>query len=71
MRMFDPRGRVTLATATRAITNADGSEVQLIGNARVDRAEIERRIARFYRPYDEAIKQALAASLAAGLRPVD
>ena len=40
------------------------------GNARVDRAEIERRIARFYRPYDEAIKQALAASLAAGLRPV-
>ncbi len=47
---------------------SDGAIVP--GNARVDRAEIERRIARFYRPYDEAIKQALAASLAEGVRPV-
>jgi len=29
-------GRVTLAQARRAVANGDGSEVQLIGNARVD-----------------------------------
>jgi lipopolysaccharide export system protein LptC len=29
-------GRVTLAQARRAVTNGDGSEVQLIGDARVD-----------------------------------
>lgn len=38
LRMFDARGRITRASATRGITNADGSEIQLIGNARIDRA---------------------------------
>ena len=38
LRQFDARGRVTLASADRGISNGDGSEVQLIGNARVDRA---------------------------------
>ena len=37
IRSFDAHGRLTTATATRALTNADGSEVQLIGNALVVR----------------------------------
>lgn len=37
LRMFDAQGRLTRATSDRGITNADASEVQLIGNARVDR----------------------------------
>jgi lipopolysaccharide export system protein LptC len=31
-----PDGRVTLAQGRRAVANGDGSEVQLIGDARVD-----------------------------------
>lgn len=34
---FNEEGRLTTATATRAITNGDASEVQLIGNAQVVR----------------------------------
>lgn len=37
MRAFDEQGRLTVATARRAISNADGSEVQLMGDARVVR----------------------------------
>jgi lipopolysaccharide export system protein LptC len=37
MRSVAPTGRLTLATADRALTNADASEVQLFGNAIVTR----------------------------------
>lgn len=37
MRSVTPQGRLTMATADRALTNADGSEVQLFGNAIVTR----------------------------------
>ena len=37
MRSITPDGRLTVATANRALTNADGSEVQLFGNAVVTR----------------------------------
>jgi lipopolysaccharide export system protein LptC len=37
MRSVSPQGVVTLATANRALSNADGSEVQLFGNAVVTR----------------------------------
>ena len=37
MRSVTPDGRVTVATANRALTNADGTEVQLFGNAIVVR----------------------------------
>lgn len=37
IRAFNPRGDLTVATARHAISNADGSEVQLIGNAVVTR----------------------------------
>lgn len=35
VRAVSPEGRVTLATAQRALSNGDGSEVQLLGGARV------------------------------------
>ena len=34
---FDEHGRLTTATARRAVTNADGSEVELMGDALVVR----------------------------------
>jgi len=37
IRSIRPDGRVTIATANRAYSNGDGSEVQLTGNARVVR----------------------------------
>lgn len=37
IRAFDERGRLTTATATRAVTDSDGSEVQLFGQALVVR----------------------------------
>jgi lipopolysaccharide export system protein LptC len=37
IRALSPQGQLTVATAQRAITNGDGSEVQLIGDARVVR----------------------------------
>lgn len=40
IRSFDTLGRLTTATANRALTNADGSEVQLIGNALVVREAV-------------------------------
>ncbi|MDD2545845.1 MAG: LPS export ABC transporter periplasmic protein LptC [Burkholderiaceae bacterium] len=38
-----PNGRLTLATADRALSNADGSEVQLFGNAIVTREPLPSR----------------------------
>ena len=38
MRSFDQEGRVTLASARRAVAKGDASEVQLFGDARVVRA---------------------------------
>lgn len=40
MRSVSPDGVVTLATADRAVSNADGSEVQLFGNAIVTREPV-------------------------------
>ncbi|MDR4307880.1 N-formylglutamate amidohydrolase [Chelatococcus sambhunathii] len=40
------------------------------GNARVDRAEVERRVARYHRPYHAAITERLDALLAKGETPV-
>ncbi len=37
IRSFSPQGRLTTATARQAITNGDGSEVQLMGGAKVVR----------------------------------
>ena len=37
MRAISPEGRLTVATADRGLSNADGSEVQLFGNAIVTR----------------------------------
>ena len=37
MRSFSPEGAVVVASARRGISNADGSQVQLIGNAVVTR----------------------------------
>jgi lipopolysaccharide export system protein LptC len=37
IRSFNTRGQLTVATARRALSNADGSEVQLFGNAVVTR----------------------------------
>jgi len=47
---------------------SDGAVVP--GNARVDKAEIERRIKRFYRPYDRAIQAKITEAMATGIRPV-
>lgn len=43
MRSVTPEGRLTIATADRAVTNADGSEIQLFGNAIVTREPIPAR----------------------------
>lgn len=37
IRAFDEQGRLTTATANRAVTNSDGSEVQLYGKAQITR----------------------------------
>lgn len=37
IRSFNPNGELTVATARTALSNADGSEVQLVGNAVVTR----------------------------------
>ncbi len=39
------------------------------GNARIGRAGIDQRIARYYRPYDDAIDRAVGGALALGLPP--
>ena len=41
IRAFNARGQLTVATANRALSNADGSEVQLSGNAIVTREPVK------------------------------
>ena len=43
MRSVSLDGRVTVATASRALSNADGSEVQLFGNAVITREPLRQR----------------------------
>jgi lipopolysaccharide export system protein LptC len=40
IRSFNPRGELTVATARLAVSNSDGSEVQLVGNAVVTREPV-------------------------------
>jgi predicted N-formylglutamate amidohydrolase len=47
---------------------SDGAIVP--GNRDADDAEVERRLERFYRPYDREVGKAIEASLAAGIAPV-
>ncbi len=47
---------------------SDGAVVP--GNARTDAAEVERRLARFYRPYDRAIAATIETVFASGVVPV-
>ena len=47
---------------------SDGAVIP--GNKNINQAEVDRRIQRFYRPYDRAIKAAIKASHEAGVRPV-
>lgn len=42
IRSMAPDGRITVATANRALTNSDASEVQLFGNAVVTREPLKR-----------------------------
>lgn len=63
--VIDPnRGR---DDPTLVMRLSDGAVVP--GNARVGAAEIERRIARFYDPYDAAVAAAIERALAAGHPP--
>ena len=41
IRSFDEGGRLTTATAKRALTNGDASEVELFGNARIIRESVQ------------------------------
>ncbi len=64
--IIDPnRGR---DDPTLVMRLSDGAVVP--GNARVDEAEVQRRIARFYDPYDDAISDAIHKAMAAGHPPV-
>ncbi|WP_262028647.1 N-formylglutamate amidohydrolase [Microvirga sp. Mcv34] len=64
--IIDPnRGR---DDPTLVMRLSDGAVVP--GNARVDEAEVQRRIARFYDPYDHAIADAIHRAMAAGHPPV-
>jgi predicted N-formylglutamate amidohydrolase len=64
--VIDPnRGR---DDPTLVMRLSDGAVVP--GNAKVDEAEVQRRIARFYDPYDDAISDAIHKAMAAGHPPV-
>jgi predicted N-formylglutamate amidohydrolase len=64
--VIDPnRGR---DDPTLVMRLSDGAVVP--GNAKVDDAEVQRRIARFYDPYDDAIADAIHKAMAAGHPPV-
>jgi predicted N-formylglutamate amidohydrolase len=47
---------------------SDGAIVP--GNARIAEDEVERRIRRFFRPYDEAVSETIEASIKSGVLPV-
>jgi len=64
--VIDPnRGR---DDPTLVMRLSDGAVVP--GNAGADEAEVQRRIARFYDPYDDAIADAIHRAMAAGHPPV-
>src|SRR4051794_17525685 len=64
--IIDPnRGR---DDPTLVMRLSDGAVIP--GNARVDDAEVARRIERFYDPYDHAITAAIGRAMAAGAPPV-
>ena len=64
--LIDPnRG---LDDPTLVMRLSDGAVIP--GNARIDEAERNRRIERFYRPYDRAVADTVAAVEAEGLRPI-
>ncbi|WP_114946467.1 N-formylglutamate amidohydrolase [Microvirga calopogonii] len=64
--IIDPnRGR---DDPTLVMRLSDGAVVP--GNAKVDEAEVQSRIARFYDPYDDAIADAIHKAMAAGHPPV-
>jgi predicted N-formylglutamate amidohydrolase len=64
--VIDPnRGR---DDPTLVMRLSDGAVVP--GNARVDAAEVARRVARFYDPYDDAIAAAISRAMAASAPPV-
>ena len=64
--VIDPnRGR---DDPTLVMRLSDGAVVP--GNAKVDDVEVQRRIARFYDPYDDAIADAIHKAMAAGHPPV-
>lgn len=63
--LIDPnRG---LDDPTLVMRISDGALIP--GNRHIDAAEIERRVARYYRPYDAAIDAAIATAVAAGHPP--
>lgn len=47
---------------------SDGAIVP--GNARIDQDEVERRLNRFFRPYDRAIAETIESSMESGILPV-
>lgn len=47
---------------------SDGAIVP--GNARIGEDEVERRIRRFFRPYDDAVSETIEASIKSGVLPV-
>ena len=64
--LIDPnRG---LDDPTLVMRLSDGTVVP--GNARIDQTERARRIARFYRPYDQAVAESIRAVEAERLRPI-
>ncbi|MGI9416059.1 MAG: N-formylglutamate amidohydrolase [Hyphomicrobiales bacterium] len=63
--LIDPNRGETDPTMVMRIS--DGAVVP--GNARIDRAEIERRMERFYRPYDNAVGDIITRSTAHGVVP--
>lgn len=63
--LIDPNRGVDDPTLVMRIS--DGAVVP--GNARADRDEIEYRIARFYKPYDDAVARTIEAAIAAGKPP--
>ncbi|MBF5005034.1 LPS export ABC transporter periplasmic protein LptC [Diaphorobacter caeni] len=78
MRSISPDGRVTLATANRALSNSDGTEVQLFGDAVVTREEFRKTGAKSVPPMqfrgeflhvwpnDERVKSHLPVTLTRG-----
>jgi lipopolysaccharide export system protein LptC len=50
LRSVSPEGRLTVATGDRALSNADGSEVQLFGNAIVTREPLPARAGQSAQP---------------------